>query len=159
MVYKNIKLWYNRKKGKGGENMAKKKRLTLPRIIAAVVLVVLVVLNVVMGVAPAVGTYKGEYKVSNTTTKITAEFKGDNKLVYSVLGDKEVSYEYDKENKAITVAGAPVLTRESVFTMKANLTGAKLTSGLAITFQVLLGVGYLVCLVFVLTGGKKIKLK
>lgn len=138
--------------------MAKKKLSTLPRIIAAVVLVVLVALNIVMGVAPAVGTYKGEYKVANTTTKITAEFKGD-KLVYSTIGDNEVSYEYDKENKAITVAGAPVLTRESVFAMKTIATGTKLTSGLAITFQVLLGVGYLVCLVFVLTGGKKIKLK
>ena len=139
--------------------MAKKKHLTLPRIIAAEVLVVLVALNIVMGVAPAVGTYKGEYKVANTTTKITAEFKGDKKLVYSTMGDNEVSYEYDKENKAITVAGAPVLTRESVFVMKTKATGTKLTSGLAITFQVLLGVGYLVCLVFVLTGGKKIKLK
>lgn len=151
--------------------MAKKKHLTLPRIIAAVVLVVLVALNIVMGVAPAVGTYKGEYKNTvlgtEVSKKITAEFKADKKLTMTnALSDKkddmvEYTYEYDKENKNIVEANTktPLLTRDSVFVMKTTATGTKLTSGLAITFQVLLGVGYLVCLVFVLTGGKKIKLK
>ena len=151
--------------------MAKKKLLTLPRIIAAVVLVVLVALNIVMGVAPAVGTYKGEYKNTvlgtEVSKKITAEFKADKKLTMTnALSDKkddmvEYTYEYDKENKNIVEANTktPLLTRDSVFVMKTTATGTKLTSGLAITFQVLLGVGYLVCLVFVLTGGKKIKLK
>ncbi|HCY51087.1 MAG TPA: hypothetical protein DHU65_00070 [Clostridiales bacterium] len=151
--------------------MAKKKLSTLPRIIAAVVLVVLVALNIVMGVAPAVGTYKGEYKNTvlgtEVSKKITAEFKADKKLTMTnALSDKkddmvEYTYEYDKENKNIVEANTktPLLTRDSVFVMKTTATGTKLTSGLAITFQVLLGVGYLVCLVFVLTGGKKIKLK
>ena len=151
--------------------MAKKKLLTLPRIIAAVVLVVLVVLNIVMGVAPALGTYKGEYKSTvlgtEVSKKITAEFKADKKLTMTnPVSDKkddmvEYTYEYDKENKNIVEANTktPLLTRESVFAMKTTATGTKLTSGLAITFQVLLGVGYVVCLVFILTGGKKIKLK
>ena len=151
--------------------MAKKKLSTLPRIIAAVVLVVLVALNIVMGVAPAVGTYNGEYKNTvlgtEVSKKITAEFKADKKLTMTnALSDKkddmvEYTYEYDKENKNIVEANTktPLLTRDSVFVMKTTATGTKLTSGLAITFQVLLGVGYLVCLVFVLTGGKKIKLK
>ena len=151
--------------------MAKKKLSTLPRIIAAVVLVVLVALNIVMGVAPAVGTYKGEYKNTvlgtEVSKKITAEFKADKKLTMTnALSDKkddmvEYTYEYDKENKNIVEANTktPLLTRDSVFVMKTTATGTKLTSGLAITFQVLLGVGYLVCLGFILTGGKKIKLK
>ena len=143
--------------------MAKKKLLTLPRIIAAVVLVVLVVLNIVMGVAPALGTYNGTYKStvigSEVSKKITAEFKGNNELnLTNPLSEDKVkyTYEYDKENKAIVEANtkAPLLTRESVFVMKTTATGTKLTSGLAITFQVLMGVGYVVCLAFILTGGK-----
>lgn len=134
--------------------MAKKKLVTMPRIIAAAVVVVLIVLNVLLLTAPACGTYKGSMKQGSITVEYTAEFKGDNKLVYSVLGNNEVTYEYDKEGKAITVIGAPVLKRNSVFSMQTAVSDTTVTSILPIVFQVLIGVGYLAGIYVLVTGGK-----
>lgn len=136
------------------------------------VLVLILVLNVVMLCLPAFGAYKGSKKTDDSTTTYTLEYRGNDKIEYTMSYKNgsnktetsdtvDVKYNatdkvWETENLAVKVS-----ERKSVFTHTyySLLNGEiKVVSTLAIVMQIVFALGYVVCvalLILNVKGGKK----
>lgn len=138
-----------------------------------IVFALILVLNIVMLCLPAFGAYKGSVKSDNSTTTYTLEYKGNDeiKLTYAKKGgnsEGKTSITYDVKYNATDKAweestiSTKITKRNSVFAhtyyygVNKEL---KVTSALAIVLQVVFAVGYVVCVLLVVLGGKKGGLK